>query len=72
MGATHVPCLFRDVQTEQEAGIAPPSTFPLALLESNDPPTAGHFIGGRAFGVELRKATRIIQVSWSQHQVFEE
>lgn len=71
-GALHAPCLFRDVKTEAEAAIAPPATFPLALLESANPPTVGHFAQGRACAVQLRRATRIIQVSWAQHQVFEE
>lgn len=71
-GAQNAPCLFRDVKTEAETAIAPPGTFPLTLLESGNPPTVGHYIQGRAWDVQLRRATRIIQVSWAQHQVFEE
>jgi len=71
-GAVTAPCLFRDVKTEAEAAIAPPATFPLSLLESSDPPTVGHYVQGRAWDVQLRRVSRIIQVNWSQHQLFEE
>jgi hypothetical protein len=70
-GATVMPCLFRDVATPEEVGIGP-STFQLALLESADPPTVGHFTQGRAHPVQLRAHSKIIHVSWAEHVVPEE
>jgi hypothetical protein len=69
-GATHVPCLFRDVATHAEAGVkADGSTFQVALLESANPPTVGHFTQGRAYDVCIRELSRILYVSWSEHAV---
>jgi hypothetical protein len=65
-GATHVPCIFRDVSQAGEIGIGP-GTFDLAILESADAPTLGHFTRGSAWAVRLRAASRIIQVNWSDH-----
>jgi hypothetical protein len=70
-GATSVPCIFRDVRTAEEIGFNP-QTLSLQLLESSNPPTLGHFTQRRAWPVDLRVATRIIQVSWSEHIMFEE
>ena len=63
-GATHVPCLFRDVGTAEEAGIGS-GTFQTQLLESANPPTLGHFTGGRAYDVSLRALQRVMHVSWT-------
>jgi hypothetical protein len=72
-GATYVPCLYRKVTSPTDAGIAGlPATFGLSLLESGNPPTVGHFTQGRALDVRLRATSRIIQVSWSQHHIYEE
>jgi hypothetical protein len=65
-GVTHMPCLFREAGTPQEAGMVEGATFPLPLLECHDPPTVGHFTQGRAHEVLLRAISRIIHVSWSQ------
>lgn len=67
-GATHVPCLFRDVATHEEVGIRNDGgTFSVALLESVNPPTLEHFTQGRAYDVQLRKIQRFIHVSWAEY-----
>lgn len=72
-GADYVPCLFRKAASAADAGIEGlPATFDLTLLESNDPPTVGHFTQGRALDVKLRASSRIIQISWAQHTIYEE
>ncbi|HXW29061.1 MAG TPA: hypothetical protein VEK55_06830 [Xanthobacteraceae bacterium] len=72
-GATHVPCLFRDVSTSQEAGIRDDgATFPLQLLQSADPPTLAHFTQGRAYDVTLKAMTRIVHVTWHEYGIPDE
>jgi hypothetical protein len=71
-GATHVPCIFRDVTDEQAAGIKPEGTFTAAVLHSPNPPTLAHFAHGRAYAVRLRAHSRIIHVSWAQYVAFDE
>lgn len=71
-GITHIPCLIRDVSDAPSAGIAPPGTFPLSLLESNDPPTLAHYSRGSAWPVKLRSQSRILHVSWSDYIVYDE
>jgi len=72
-GATHMPCLFRDVATAEEAGIkADGGTFSQAVLTGPNPPTIGHFNAARALTVQMRRAIRILQINWSQHMMFDE
>jgi hypothetical protein len=71
-GAKAVPCIFRDVKTAAEAAIMPPHTISLDVLESQRPPTVGHFVRGAAWDVRLRQVSRIINVTWSQHSIAEE
>jgi len=72
-GATHVPCMFRDVATAEAVGIRTGAgTFSTALLTSANPPTVGHFSQGRAHNVTLRELTRIIHVSWSEYTLYNE
>jgi hypothetical protein len=52
-GATHMPCLFRDVATAEEVGLGP-GKFPAALLQSANPPTVGAM-------------TKIMVVNWAEH-----
>jgi hypothetical protein len=67
-GATHMPCLFRDVATPEQAGIRNDgTTFDLTRLESSNPPTLAHFTQGRAFDVQLRSISRILHVTWSEY-----
>jgi hypothetical protein len=48
-GATHVPCIFRDTSTFEEAGVREDGgTLGRAKLLSPSPPTVGHFTQGRA------------------------
>jgi hypothetical protein len=72
LGATEIPCMFRDVADAPSAGIQPPGTFDLQLLESASPPTIAHFSNGIAFAVRLRATMRIIQINWSQHTMVDE
>lgn len=72
-GATHLPCLLRDVATKEAAGIRDDGlTFDLALLESADPPTVGHYSQNRGHQITLRALARIITVTWADHVVPED
>jgi hypothetical protein len=72
-GATHIPCLFRDVADAATAGIqGGRATFSEALLNSANPPTVGHFTQGRAREVKLRSNSRVMHVSWAEYVVFDE
>ena len=71
-GATHIPCIFRDVASALEAGVNPPETFPLGLLESNNPPTLGHFANGLAYAAQLKSVSRYMHVSWDEHVIPDE
>ncbi|WP_316234914.1 MULTISPECIES: hypothetical protein [unclassified Bradyrhizobium] len=67
-GATHMPCVFRDVPDHAAVGIRTDgSTFSASLLESANPPTVGHFTRGRAWPVELKRLARYLHVSWSEY-----
>lgn len=63
-GATVVPCIFRDVVSEQEIGLSP-GTFSLATLESPNPPTMHHFVSGQAQSVDLIVKMRTIHLNWT-------
>ena len=72
-GATHVPCIFRDVATAAAAGIREDGgTFGQQLLESADPPTLAHFTQNKALPVEIRRVARVMHVSWAEYVVPEE
>src|ERR1700730_8447929 len=71
-GATHMPCIVRDVANHSAIGIQPPATFSTSLLDSNDPPTIAHFAQGRAHRISLRIHSRILYVSWAEHVVPDE
>jgi hypothetical protein len=66
-GATHMPCVLRDVTDPAAIGIADKATFGLPLMESANPPTLGHFTNGRAHPVALRRTSRILHVSWAEY-----
>jgi hypothetical protein len=67
-GATHMPCLLRDVPDAAAAGIrSDRTTFSEAELTGTNPPTVGHFAGNRAWKVQLRKHRRVVHVSWAEH-----
>jgi hypothetical protein len=71
-GATHMPCIMRDIADHNAIGLRPPDTFDSALLDSQDPPTLGHFGQGRAYAVSLRQHSRILYVNWAEHVVPDE
>jgi hypothetical protein len=71
-GVTHIPCIFRDVPDPNAAAINPPSTFPIALLESANPPTLAHLTRGSAWRVRLKNTSRILHISWAEYVAFDE
>jgi hypothetical protein len=71
-GATHLPCLLKDIDNPMDIGITAGATFSLRELESDNPPTLGHFTHGRAHEVQLRSLSRVLHVSWSEYTVPDE
>jgi hypothetical protein len=72
-GATHAPCILRDVPDHASVGIRTDgSTFGAVLLESNNPPTVGHFTQGRAHDVQLKNVARYLHVSWADYVIPDE
>jgi hypothetical protein len=72
-GATHLPCVFRDVPDHASVGIKQDgSTFATAILESQNPPTLAHFTQGRAHAVSVRSVSRVLHVSWADYAVADE
>lgn len=72
-GATHLPCLFRDVATPEEIGLKNDgSTFDATLMQSPDAPTVAHFADARAHAVILKATTRILHVSWAEYGLYDE
>jgi hypothetical protein len=71
-GATHMPCVLRDVGGQSEVGMDPPAYFSLSVLTSGNAPTLGHFTQGRGLNVNLRRHSRIINVNWAEHIVPDE
>ena len=72
-GATHIPCVFRDVADHAAVGIKTDgATFSATLLESNNPPTLAHFTQGRAHRVRMKIKSRVLHVSWAEYVVPEE
>lgn len=70
-GATHVPCLLREVSSADDPAIHAEDPawlmMPRRLFESSNPPTLGHFLHGRAHEVRLRAISRILHVTWSHY-----
>jgi hypothetical protein len=71
-GAKEIPCIFRDVPDAAAAGFVNERTLDEALLMSDNPPTMAHYVQDRAVEVALRRATRVLQVSWSEHTLYDE
>jgi hypothetical protein len=68
VGATHVPCIVLDAPSWEYVGAkGQGATFERALLESPNPPTLAHYAEDRAWPVQLRRPTRIIEVSWAEY-----
>jgi hypothetical protein len=70
-GATHIPCLLRDVPNLETAGVrSDGATFGPAAFQSGNSPTVGHFTQeGGAFPVLARQFKRVIHVSWAEYGV---
>jgi len=67
-GASHIPCIAVNAPNWEFVGArGQGATFERALLESNNPPTLAHYAEGRAWPVQLRRPTRIIEVSWAEY-----
>lgn len=66
-GVKMAPCVVRDVTDPGAVGIVPPLTIGLPVLESDNPPTVGHFINDRAIGVQLKILSRTLHISWFDH-----
>lgn len=66
-GATHIPCVFRDVADHQSVGINPGGTFSAQVMESATPPTLGHFTQDRAYEVTLKAFHRTLHISWAEY-----
>jgi hypothetical protein len=67
-GATHLPCVLRDVADHESVGIRNDgTTFNIETMESDIPPTVGHFTQDRAYPVSLRRTSRILHVSWAEY-----
>jgi hypothetical protein len=72
-GATHIPCVLRDVPDHAAVGIRTDGgTFSATLLESGDAPTLAHFTRGLAYEVMVRLVSRVLHVSWAEYVVPEE
>jgi hypothetical protein len=67
LGITHIPCLFVEVAKYEDA-VLPGAVFPRPLLESDNPPTCGHFVHGRAYPVGLREVERVIHIDVTMDQ----
>lgn len=68
-GATHVPCVLRDVADHAAVGLNHPGTFGPELMESANPPRLGHYTQGRATEVMLKAFHRTVHVSWCEYAV---
>ncbi len=72
-GATHMPCVLVEATDYSQLGFMGGGvTFERDLLESDNPPTCGHFMQDRAYSLQLRSLTRVISVSWSEFAFLEE
>ena len=76
LGATHIPCLVREVTySNSNDGSLHPSEWlmmPRWLLESENPPTLAHFLKGRAHDVMLRATSLVLQITWGYHRIPDE
>ncbi len=69
-GAEYVPCVVLDFDTPDQA-IGDIPGFSRNLLESRDPPTLAHFVGGRAADVRMQRLQQVIAVSWTEATIRE-
>ncbi len=70
-GATHIPCLVRQLSNSDGAEASSDALdwlmMPRRVLESSNPPTVAHFVKGCAHKVMLRATSLVVQVTWSCH-----
>ena len=72
-GAKAIPCVFREVGTQYEAGIREEgANFSLEQLEGAKPPTLHHFVSGQAHPIQLKPMNRVLHVSWAEYLVPDE
>ncbi|MBV9861168.1 MAG: hypothetical protein JO267_03365 [Alphaproteobacteria bacterium] len=72
-GAEMMPCVLRTVSDYDAIGVRDDgATFGPQYFENGNPPALGHYGQGRAYEVQLRAATRILNVSWSEHVMSDE
>jgi hypothetical protein len=70
-GHTHMPCLLLEADNYAQLGVNLNATLPIALLQSVDAPTMGHFTQGRAMRVNLKRVTRRATITWTLDYVRE-
>jgi hypothetical protein len=67
-GATHIPCIVVNAPNWEYVGArGQGATFERGLLELDNPPTLAHYAEGRAWPVQLRRSTRLIEISWAEY-----
>ena len=69
VGAKYMPCIFQEVQSLN--GITNPN-FPIEVLQSENPPTLGHYVYGRAYPINLRNYRRYMQTTYAEHLFYED
>jgi hypothetical protein len=67
-----MPCVVLDADDFVQIGADPRATFPLELLNSDNPPTMGHYTQGRASEVRLRRVEGRATITWTIDYVREE
>jgi hypothetical protein len=68
-GMASVPCLVLHLNNWDDLGIGA-GYFSESILLGADPPTVGHFVHS-AYGLEVKKITRTIHISWTTHEINE-
>jgi hypothetical protein len=70
---THIPCVLREASEFWQTGATTNGlTMPEEVFQSDNPPTCGHYTGEHAYALEVRKASRVITVLWSEGTIFED
>lgn len=65
LGYKEMPCILLEATSYEQVGPTGDGVFPPSLLESENPPTCGHFIQHRACAVNLRKMKRLLRFTLS-------
>jgi hypothetical protein len=68
-GESHMPAIVLHAADFETVGA---NFFERSLLEGPNPPTCSHFLDGTAVEQSLRKARRLISVTWSDHVLLEQ